>query len=206
MSKIEILLHSQLIKDVLSATLIAAGFLVVRGQDQHSDDTIVIIDFNDFIDREVVRLLQLRSVKIVVLASEPDSRKISADDITPLCGVVTYSLSTDALVQSLRLIGDGERVFPRNLVLGQNPSVPSSGAKPQSRSVRLSPREREVLIHLVEGHTNKVIAWRLGMTEATAKVHLKSVMRKINVDNRTQAALWARSNLPELDPTPRGFV
>ena len=37
------------------------------------------------------------------------------------------------------------------------------------------------------------------MTEATVKVHLKSVLRKISVENRTQAAIWALGNLPELD-------
>jgi DNA-binding CsgD family transcriptional regulator len=38
------------------------------------------------------------------------------------------------------------------------------------------------------------------------KVHLKSVQRKIRVENRTQAAIWALANLPELVPPPRGFV
>jgi two-component system nitrate/nitrite response regulator NarL len=44
------------------------------------------------------------------------------------------------------------------------------------------------------------------MTEATVKVHLKSVLRKIRVENRTQAAIWALANLPELGDTPRGSV
>jgi two-component system nitrate/nitrite response regulator NarL len=57
-----------------------------------------------------------------------------------------------------------------------------------------------VLSHLVDGHSNKAIARFLGMTEATVKVHLKSVLRKIRVENRTQAAIWALSNLPERAP------
>jgi two-component system nitrate/nitrite response regulator NarL len=63
-----------------------------------------------------------------------------------------------------------------------------------------------VLLQVVEGHPNKVIAWHLGMAEATVKVHLKNVLRKIKVDNRTQAAIWALANMPELKPTPPGFV
>jgi len=46
----------------------------------------------------------------------------------------------------------------------------------------------------------------LGITEATVKVHLKSLLRKIGVDNRTQAAIWVLSNPAELTHIPRGFV
>jgi two-component system nitrate/nitrite response regulator NarL len=206
LSSIEILLRSRLVKDGLSAILTAAGFLITQDQDRNNYCIIVIIDFENFRDLEVVRILQSRGVKIVVFASEADTRDIAADELAPLSGILTDGLSADAFVQALRLIVTGERVFPRDLVLGQKPSVPSPGTKPQSDGVRLSPREREVLSHVVEGHSNKVIARRLGVTEATAKVHLKSVLRKIKVDNRTQAAVWALANLPELNATPRGFV
>jgi two-component system nitrate/nitrite response regulator NarL len=54
-----------------------------------------------------------------------------------------------------------------------------------------------MLTHLVAGHSNKAIARRLDIAEATVKVHLKSVLRKIRVENRTQAAIWALANLPE---------
>jgi two-component system nitrate/nitrite response regulator NarL len=46
----------------------------------------------------------------------------------------------------------------------------------------------------VEGDSNKAIANRLGITEATVKVHLKSLLRKIGAANRTQAAIWALNN------------
>ena len=55
-------------------------------------------------------------------------------------------------------------------------------------------REREILQHLVMGASNKLIANRLGITEATVKVHLKTLLRKIDVNNRTQAAIWAMNN------------
>jgi two-component system nitrate/nitrite response regulator NarL len=70
----------------------------------------------------------------------------------------------------------------------------------------LSPREKEILSDVVAGHSNKVIARHLEITEATVKVHLKSVLRKIRMENRTQAAIWALANLPELNTTPRSFV
>ena len=54
----------------------------------------------------------------------------------------------------------------------------------------LTQRQQEVLFCLREGQPNKVIARSLGMSEATVKVHLRDVMRKLGVKNRTQAALW----------------
>ena len=214
MSKIELLLRSQLVNDALFVLLDEAGLSVFREPILPNDDTTVIsdgditviIDFDDCHDLEMIHLHQQRGAKIVVLASEPDSLTMSDDQIAPLSGVLTYELPASAFVQSLRLIGSGERVFPRHLALGVSSPAPSPGTKPQSDGVRLSPREREVLSNVVEGHSNKVVAWRLGMAEATVKVHLKSVLRKIKVDNRTQAAVWALANLPELNATPRGFV
>jgi two-component system nitrate/nitrite response regulator NarL len=69
----------------------------------------------------------------------------------------------------------------------------------------LSPREKDLFFHVLEGHPNKVIARHLGVTEAAAKVQLKRLLRKINVDNRTQATIWALRNLPDLDATMANF-
>jgi two-component system nitrate/nitrite response regulator NarL len=55
----------------------------------------------------------------------------------------------------------------------------------------LSEREEEILEGVVRGHSNKMIARTCGVTDATIKVHMKSILRKIRVANRTQAAIWA---------------
>jgi len=70
----------------------------------------------------------------------------------------------------------------------QSPDSNRLGINGQSS---LSPREREVLTCLAEGKSNKVIARQYSLSEATIKVHLKSVLRKIGKHNRTQAAIWA---------------
>ena len=59
------------------------------------------------------------------------------------------------------------------------------------RKLKLSERETQILDGLVKGHANKVIARICEITEATVKVHMKSILRKIQVGNRTQAAIWA---------------
>jgi two-component system, NarL family, response regulator DegU len=54
----------------------------------------------------------------------------------------------------------------------------------------LSPRQHEILLLLAEGKDNKTIARQLGISDKTVKNHLTDVFRKINVESRTQAALW----------------
>jgi two-component system nitrate/nitrite response regulator NarL len=65
---------------------------------------------------------------------------------------------------------------------------------------RLSEREAQILDGLVRGHANKVIARSCDITEATVKVHMKSILRKIQVTNRTQAAVWALEHGHSADP------
>ncbi len=63
-----------------------------------------------------------------------------------------------------------------------------------SRAVKLSEREAEILQCLVNGASNKAIARDLGIAEATVKVHVKALLRKMQLQNRTQAAIWALTN------------
>jgi two-component system nitrate/nitrite response regulator NarL len=58
----------------------------------------------------------------------------------------------------------------------------------------LSPREKAILSCLIEGNSNKCIARKIDTAEATVKVHVKAILRKIRVQNRTQAAIWGMNN------------
>jgi two-component system nitrate/nitrite response regulator NarL len=205
MPNIGLLLRSPLMNDALSVLLTEAGFCVIREPKLPDDDATVVIDFDDCLDLEKIGAYQRRGAKVVVLAREADSLAMSGDQIALLSGLLTYDLSADAFARSLGLICSGERVFPRNLALDQNRPARPSGNEVRGRDVRLSPREVEVLLLLVEGHSNKAIARILGVTETTVKIHLKNVFRKIKADSRTQAAIWALSNLPELRDTARAL-
>lgn len=70
------------------------------------------------------------------------------------------------------------------------PVVPME-ARPRRNVPKLSERELQILDGIVRGLQNKMIARTYGITEATVKVHMKSILRKIQVQNRTQAAVWA---------------
>lgn len=70
----------------------------------------------------------------------------------------------------------------------QHSALPKNDATPQ-----FSDQERRILGCLVDGDSNKSIARRIGIAEATVKVHVKAILRKIRLQNRTQAAVWALS-------------
>jgi two-component system nitrate/nitrite response regulator NarL len=110
-------------------------------------------------------------------------------------GYILKSISASALVESLKLAMLGEKVFPRVLTgfLGSLP-LGSKRADPQTLrvgDVDLSQRELGVVRGLACGQTNKCIAKGLNVTEATVKVHIKTVLRKLGATNRTQVAIWA---------------
>jgi two-component system nitrate/nitrite response regulator NarL len=69
------------------------------------------------------------------------------------------------------------------------PTVIGTNAMP-----RLSGRETWILRCIADGDSNKHIARRIGIAEATVKVHVKAILRKIQLRNRTQAAIWAMKN------------
>jgi DNA-binding NarL/FixJ family response regulator len=86
----------------------------------------------------------------------------------------------------------------REVVRGGSPLDPKAARVLLTRhrsaapGTRLTEREREVLRLIGEGHPNKTIARRLGITERTVKAHLTSVYQRLGVTDRTQAALWAQ--------------
>jgi two-component system, NarL family, nitrate/nitrite response regulator NarL len=60
----------------------------------------------------------------------------------------------------------------------------------------LTDREREILEHIAGGRTNKEVGRALGISEGTVKVHMKHLLRKLNLRGRVEAAVWALERLP----------
>jgi two-component system nitrate/nitrite response regulator NarL len=167
----------------------------------------------------------LPETKFVLLfdcASPADFQKLLASDID---GCIPFSASPDVLISAFAQIFDGDcKILIQDAASRSaiaSPSAPSPAAEGVIRqevrsdafdgtfSVRvrhgLSEREEQILKSLVKGQGNKIIARTLDIAEATVKVHMKSVLRKIRLANRTQAAIWAVENgygaatvLPEL--------
>ncbi|MEW6642046.1 MAG: response regulator transcription factor [Pseudomonadota bacterium] len=68
-----------------------------------------------------------------------------------------------------------------------------AGASDKSPMQQLSAREKTILRCIIEGCSNKAIARKVAISEATVKVHVKSILRKFRVHSRTQAAIWGMS-------------
>ncbi|MCB1889414.1 MAG: helix-turn-helix transcriptional regulator [Rhodocyclaceae bacterium] len=66
----------------------------------------------------------------------------------------------------------------------------------------LRPREREILLLLASGLSNKAIAQKLCLSPETVKWHFKNIFRKLNVSSRVQAVRWAQEHVPPSGPTP----
>ncbi len=117
-------------------------------------------------------------------------------------------MSTDVFIKSIELVMMGETVFPPALLsFALEPEANHSEEAAlrddnQALLVRaedgiaphLSPREKSILRCLIEGDSNKSIARKIDIAEATVKVHVKAILRKTRVHNRTQAAIWGMNN------------
>lgn len=110
-------------------------------------------------------------------------------------GYLSENVSSDTLRESLRLVSAGGMAFPSELAgLIIKRFDEAAAAVPdaiEALGVPLSIREIDILRCLARGGSNKVIAERLNIAEATVKVHIRSILRKTGAANRTQAALWA---------------
>ena len=134
-------------------------------------------------------------IGIVALADEVDAAHVDRALAAGVRGLMPKCISADALRLSLQSMAFAENVVivPFNLARSRQES--SAARSPIGASilpVPLSSREAEILERLGVGAANKVIARELSIAEATIKVHVKALMRKINVSNRTQAAIWSQ--------------
>ncbi|MFQ5973979.1 MAG: LuxR C-terminal-related transcriptional regulator [Alphaproteobacteria bacterium] len=159
-------------------------------------DIILVDRFGDAdgMDRAIASIRARRQdAKIVVVAETLSREALTACLAAGASGYLISDISTAALLESLKLVALGETVFPTCLGDLLYPGIPSSGR--QACNCGLSRREVDILARLVRGDTNKQIAQRFRISEATVKVHMRRLLPKIGARNRTQAAVWARRNL-----------
>lgn len=127
--------------------------------------------------------------KVVVLTSFSDRDRILGALDAGAIGYLLKDSEPDVLLRGVRAADRGDwPLDPRaaRLVLGDGGGHRSGP--------RLSDRERQVLMLVVDGLPNKLIARRLGISERTVKAHLTRIFEQLEVTDRTQAALWAERN------------
>jgi len=135
---------------------------------------------------------------VVILADQLDAAQVDKAVAAGASGFLPKSISATALSLSLELITLGENLFTAPATLWRYRPAMSELRPAADNGVELSKsalthRQRQILEYLEAGLSNRAIAEKLEVAEATVKVHVRSLLQRINVDNRTQAALWAKS-------------
>jgi len=158
---------------------------------------------------EVVQQVRERTpdTRVVALADQFDLGFVQMAHEAGVNGFCLTAARPEVLIKSLELVTLGESIFPFEVLRSLMDSAPQNQSQPLQdntaepklsdlKECKLSVRESEILGCLTKGEPNKVIARKLDITEATIKVHVKAILRKIGASNRTQAAMWASQRLP----------
>jgi DNA-binding NarL/FixJ family response regulator len=126
---------------------------------------------------------------VVILTSFSDRERILRALDAGAVGYVLKDAEPEELARAVRAAAQGEAPLDPKAA-----SALLSVRTQPSAAEALSEREREVLAMVAEGLPNKLIARELSISEKTVKAHLTSIFRRIDVTDRTQAALWAQRN------------
>jgi two-component system, NarL family, nitrate/nitrite response regulator NarL len=146
------------------------------------------------------------AVKVAVLTGDCSCQALARAIGWSVDSYLTKDMSPEALSRSLQLVMLGQQIIPTGL-MSTLLQAPEGREKPTADLFDgalkgLSMRETQILRHLMNGYSNKAIARELQISEATVKVHLKALLRKIRASNRTQAAVWALNNGMSRQPKP----
>lgn len=208
---IAIVSQNEIEREGLRRILLEQSFEVVGVHRDHHDldldavvlrkDTvpIVLIDAATAEEsHETCRYVQTHwpECKVVIFAANCQIKRIADAFLAGIDGYVGKQTSCDSLAEMLKLVALGEKMIPSQVVFDLATLTAKNNVGEQHISIseaNLSDREIDILRGLIRGEPNKVISRRLMITEATVKVHVKSILRKVGVMNRTQAAIWGMS-------------
>lgn len=145
--------------------------------------------------REIRR--QLPETRVLVLTTFDDDDLVMEALLEGAAGYLTKDLPAEEIADAIRKVQTGGVVMPPPIAakvvaeLSRRGTRPSAAGPDQQLLGELTDREREVLRLLGQGYSNKEIGETLYITEGTAKNHVSSVIDKLGLRDRTQAALWA---------------
>ncbi len=143
---------------------------------------------------------ELPSVSIIVMAVQEDEDALFDAIKAGAAAFVLKDVSPDDLINIIRRVSNGEYLI--NDTVFAQPSVASRvlkefrelavyGQEAQPIFAPLSPREVQILDNIAQGMTNKQVAYTLSISEQTVKNHMSSILRKLSVNDRTQAVVYA---------------
>ncbi|MBL0404416.1 response regulator transcription factor [Microvirga aerilata] len=171
---------------------------------------LFIVDANNSSEEslKIINLLKVRQTeaRVVAVADHFDINFVRLGIDAGIHGFCLTANDPEVLIKSLELVMMGGSTLPVTLARSLLNEIGLNTEPDQERSMaealpvdlgthKLSNREAEILRCIMRGEPNKVIARKLDVAEATIKVHVKAILRKVGVANRTQAAMWASENL-----------
>ena len=140
------------------------------------------------------------AIAVIVMAQDEDEESLFASIKAGAAAFVIKDLSPEDLIHVVRRVSMGEflindKVFSKpavaSRVLKEFRELAVYGQEAQPIFAPLSPREVEILDNIAQGMTNKQVAYALSISEQTVKNHMSSILRKLAVNDRTQAVVYA---------------
>jgi DNA-binding NarL/FixJ family response regulator len=136
----------------------------------------------------------IETIPVIVLSDLEDSYQVNTIRGALRAGasgfIATRSMGLGMTLSAIRFVQSGGTFAPLEILLSDSEAAPQPQPA-QDAPYKLTARQRDVLAQLQQGKANKIIAHELGMSESTAKVHIRNIMRKMGATNRTQAAFNA---------------
>ena len=172
---------------------------------QHRPD-VVLLDLNmpGLSGIETLQLLQqdLPDTAVIMLTVSEDVDELTRALREGACGYLLKNMEADALATMIRRAAEGESVIAESMtqrliaqmrtpVRAEHTAPPSLEPRGSSASPALTPRERDIVRILARGASNKDIARELDLAESTVKIHVRNVLRKLNLSSRVQIAIHA---------------
>jgi len=159
---------------------------------------VVLLDMRmpDINGIQVLKILRDQGLEapVVMLTTSNDERDLIESLRNGAAGYLLKDMDPDDLVNALHEIVKGKTVIAPELT-GVLAKVVQFGdeaiEEDNKRFAKLTPREHEILCHVAEGESNKVIAKKLGISDGTVKLHVKAILRKLNIHSRVEAAVIA---------------
>jgi two-component system, NarL family, nitrate/nitrite response regulator NarL len=162
------------------------------------------LSLNEYLEALERLKAQCPSAWVVILADHLEPNAVMRLHEAGLSGLCSPAMVSSSLVKALELVVAGEAFLPAAVGLALLEQQPRRG-RPDAQAVRTTPaaelagrlsdREVRILRYLTQGASNKEIGRQLGLAEVTVKVHINSILTKVQAANRTQAAMWAQQHL-----------
>jgi RNA polymerase sigma factor (sigma-70 family) len=125
---------------------------------------------------------------VVFLTASATDQQLVAAVAGGARGIILKDAAADTLLDCLHTVARGGRWVPQLLISAASEREAARHAGVARIDIVLTPRERELLLLVAEGLSNKEIARRLNLTEGTVKIHLHNAYQKLDVTNRTSMA------------------